>query len=132
MRPVVTKNGFVVVLVLPLLILVGIVGIGSAMVVRTYCKIQTQRHRWIQARWLARSGLDIKTQYNVPLQELPNRWDTPTLLSLSTALPVDVDGEIRLIQCPSDWIAIGKYRDGVAVLRQTVATPTHIVVVNPD
>ena len=128
----VTERGFVVVLVLPLLILVGMVGIGSAMVVRTYCKIQTQRHHWIQARWLARSGLDIKTHYDIPLQTLPNRWDTATLIALSTVLPVDVEGEIRLIQCPSDWIAIGKYQDGIAVLRESVSTPTHIIVVNPD
>lgn len=125
-------RGFVVILVLPLIILAGIIGVGSAMMVQIYCNIQRERTHWIQARWLARSGLDIKTHYTVPIHSLPTQWDTSTLVAIGTRIPVDVDGEIRLIQCPSDWIAIGRYRDGVAVLRESVATPTHIVVVNPD
>jgi len=130
--PTTTEDGIILLVILPVMVVASLLSIATATAISVYSRIHTHRYTTVQARLLARSGLDIKTTIAVPVQALPTRWENDTLIALSTPVSVDVVGEIRLIHCPSDWIAIGRYRGGIAVIRETVGTPSVRTIVYPN
>jgi hypothetical protein len=112
-------RGLFLLAILPLILITGTLISGAAAMLIMMTRSQLRRADLMQARYLARSGLDVADRFDVPVTTAPPHTDTPTLLKQSTRLPLSVDGEIRIIHTPTQYLSIGISHGSTVVLSRS-------------